>query len=738
MAQKTTIILEAKNRTGAAFKQAEKSVGRLHNAVAGLRTGMAGFAGVVGSIALVSFVKQSLASADAVGKTADRLGIATSSLQKYRFAAEQSGISTSELDSNLQIFNKRIGDASRGVGLAKTAYEDLGIALTTSSGEMVSAETVLEQVADKMAGMATQSEKASVAQALFGVSGKKMVNLLQGGSKVIADYGDQLEKTGGIIEDSFIRNSEKANDAMNLLSKSTTALSTGAIAGLVPFITDASNAILDMVKASNQHPAIAKLSGAVAGLGTALLVFAVAGGPVTLAIAGLIGLGIAFVKLHKIMSGGKTAFKDMGIDQLNEKYQELEMQLDRTLIAYGKTRGAKGKGEESKAIWQEIQMLEHKLKVAGNYIQKIKETDDLAKSQLETSVALSEQKKREAEAQAQVTKEIEKQGSFALLTNEAYSAGLDASFALAAQQKKDTATLAGQKKEASSAIIEQKKKEAEVQAGLVSKAWEEVDAVRALQALQEKAGDILEKEKERTNEIGYQNDKLIEQYALYGIGQEAYKEAIQSMKDDDESLGEARGESVSKHKSIFTAAIVSMIGEVENLSAAEQAAQVTKIDNATATAQSMIHSMKGHNKSWFAASKALSIAETTMSTYKAATQALAIMPPPVGMAFAATITALGMANVARISQQSYQAREAGGPVTGGTTYLVGERGPELFTPNQSGGITPNNAMQGGGNVNFNIQANDARGFDQLLQARRGMIVNMISKAMNQNGRRGLG
>jgi len=34
----------------------------------------------------------------------------------------------------------------------------------------------------------------------------------------------------------------------------------------------------------------------------------------------------------------------------------------------------------------------------------------------------------------------------------------------------------------------------------------------------------------------------------------------------------------------------------------------------------------------------------------------------------------------------------GGPVNAGETYLVGERGPELFTPRQSGSITPNHAL----------------------------------------------
>ena len=38
------------------------------------------------------------------------------------------------------------------------------------------------------------------------------------------------------------------------------------------------------------------------------------------------------------------------------------------------------------------------------------------------------------------------------------------------------------------------------------------------------------------------------------------------------------------------------------------------------------------------------------------------------------------------------ARADGGPVSGGQTYLVGERGPELFSPKRSGNIIPNDAI----------------------------------------------
>ena len=52
-------------------------------------------------------------------------------------------------------------------------------------------------------------------------------------------------------------------------------------------------------------------------------------------------------------------------------------------------------------------------------------------------------------------------------------------------------------------------------------------------------------------------------------------------------------------------------------------------------------------------------------------------------------------------------RAQGGPVAGGKSYIVGERGPELFTPNSSGMITPNNQLGGSTNVVVNVDANSS-------------------------------
>jgi len=73
-------------------------------------------------------------------------------------------------------------------------------------------------------------------------------------------------------------------------------------------------------------------------------------------------------------------------------------------------------------------------------------------------------------------------------------------------------------------------------------------------------------------------------------------------------------------------------------------------------------------------------------------------------------------------------RAAGGPVSAGTTYLVGEKGPELFTPSGSGTIIPNNAMGGSSNV-INITVNGA--IDPISTARQ--ITQILNREATLSG-----
>tara|TARA_S200002703_G_scaffold14102_1_gene12187 strand:- start:287 stop:1933 length:1647 start_codon:yes stop_codon:yes gene_type:complete len=85
-----------------------------------------------------------------------------------------------------------------------------------------------------------------------------------------------------------------------------------------------------------------------------------------------------------------------------------------------------------------------------------------------------------------------------------------------------------------------------------------------------------------------------------------------------------------------------------------------------------------------------------------------------------------------------KARADGGGVGRGAPYMVGERGRELFVPNQDGEIVSNERLQNlGATVNFTINATDVKGVKELLIDNRATIVNIINGALNQKGKQAL-
>jgi len=79
----------------------------------------------------------------------------------------------------------------------------------------------------------------------------------------------------------------------------------------------------------------------------------------------------------------------------------------------------------------------------------------------------------------------------------------------------------------------------------------------------------------------------------------------------------------------------------------------------------------------------------------------------------------------------FKKRAMGGPVSPGTSYMVGERGPELFTPKHGGSIVPNNALGGGSTsvvVNVDASGNSNVQGDQAQAKQLGVAVSAAVQA----------
>lgn len=87
-------------------------------------------------------------------------------------------------------------------------------------------------------------------------------------------------------------------------------------------------------------------------------------------------------------------------------------------------------------------------------------------------------------------------------------------------------------------------------------------------------------------------------------------------------------------------------------------------------------------------------------------------------------------------------RASGGPVSGGSPYIVGEQGPELFVPGVSGTIVPNDAMGGGQSVtvvqHINVDSRSDRASIMLAMAQaKDAAVQSIAGMLARNGQKSI-
>jgi len=239
--QQMKIDLTAKDKTGNAFRSLNarlEKTRKVAKSVVGV-IAKVGAAAVALGAGFVVATKKALEFADSIAKTADKVGISTDALQKYRYAADLAGVSNGELDKAFDKLNKSIGETiNDGTGAAFDAFEQLGLSSDLMSGRLRGTEPVFLAVSDALAQVDDHSQRAALAADIFGRSGTKLINLMKNGRGDIKAAGDEFERFGGVIEEGTLRSSEKAIDAITRLTTLMQSKLTKALADNAELIAD--------------------------------------------------------------------------------------------------------------------------------------------------------------------------------------------------------------------------------------------------------------------------------------------------------------------------------------------------------------------------------------------------------------------------------------------------------------------------------------------------------------------
>tara|TARA_R110000796_G_scaffold171671_1_gene288716 strand:+ start:1768 stop:3948 length:2181 start_codon:yes stop_codon:yes gene_type:complete len=260
-------------------------------------------------------------------------------------------------------------------------------------------------------------------------------------------------------------------------------------------------------------------------------------------------------------------------------------------------------------------------------------------------------------------------------------------------------------------------------------------AAKAAEALKKRFTDLQQSLMSETQLEEFEFDKKLSLLNEYYVGRTQFDANYLKLREELESRHQKKMAAIAKSETQQQVDIFKS-GQFQELKLGDMKKDQL-IDFTKQTGMVVLNELGKQNKAAFQAAKAMNIAMAIMNTAAGVTNALATVPFPFNLVVAGIIGAAGAIQIATIASQSYQGRKTGGLVQGGTPYMVGENGPEMFMPSQTGTIIPNKNMGGGQNVNVNFTINtiNAQGVDELLVSRRSTITNIIRDAAQQKGQR---
>ena len=245
--QNAQITLTARDKTKLAFRSINTGLGRMQKAVMGLTKLMPALAVGFSAVALVQFTKNAFKTADAIAKTADKIGLTTKSLQELRFGAKLSGVETNTLDMAMQRFSRRLGEAQQGTGELKQTLIDYGIAVRNVDGSSRSVDAVLNDFANTIQNAESDTERLRIAFKGFDSEGASLVNMLKDGSIGLQAFRDEAEFLGVIIEDDLLRNAEETNNQFEIMTQMFSVKFKNAMLELSPVLMQIADSLIKIM-----------------------------------------------------------------------------------------------------------------------------------------------------------------------------------------------------------------------------------------------------------------------------------------------------------------------------------------------------------------------------------------------------------------------------------------------------------------------------------------------------------
>lgn len=630
-----------------------------------------GTAFAAGVTTLAFQIQSSINRMDELSKAAQKVSLPIEQFSALVYAGKLADVEIGTLQTSLGRLTKAQADSLKSTSEQAKIFNALGIAATDASGNLRSSYDVFLDFADAFNRQKGSPEIVAAGLKLFGRSFQELIPLIKDGSQGIRDATEEAAQFGQVISTETRQAAEQFNDNLTRLGSLASGLGNAIAADLLPDLVELTNKFVDSAK---EGDALANTAKGVSDIVRVL------GGAVEFVIP-------YFRAIDDVIQGSTIAL--VGYAEAAKGV----INLDWAQIKRGLTVGEEGIREAVLGRDRDTGSSSPASKPLVNLIDPADLLEQDRRLAAQMRIAREEAEKLRKLAFGDEPKDKPtKTGGGAKKSQEAIEAEqLTRAYEGLVEAGRERIALFGQEGEAAKVryateegalkALDQPRKDA------LLAIYEEIDATKTLNELQEAADDAVRRSTEE-----------------YEANVKDNKEFIEGMAWELELLkmtNSQRNEAIAL-RYLNKDATDEEVQAVKDLAVAqEQAARTAQgwDDAQRALSDSLFDAISGTKSLKDAVTDFFD--ELSRQILKAITDQWA--EQLIGSLSQSGSSAGGaqgggwMAAVANLFGSLIGgARANGGPVLGGVPYLVGERGPELFVAPKSGSIIPNNEIGMGG------------------------------------------
>ena len=194
---------------------------------------------------LTNLAIDTAAAGDTIDKLSQKLGLSAEAYQEWDYVLSQSGVNIESAGMGFKTLTNQIDSAKKGSKEAQERFAKLGI----SMGDInkLSREELFTKAITGMQGLADNTDRAALANQLFGRSGQELAPLFNATAESTEALKQKAHDLGFVMSDEAVSATVKYTDSLDTLKRTFQGVKNNIVSQLLPGFTSITTGLSELL-----------------------------------------------------------------------------------------------------------------------------------------------------------------------------------------------------------------------------------------------------------------------------------------------------------------------------------------------------------------------------------------------------------------------------------------------------------------------------------------------------------